>query len=253
MAQPRVRQRRDRVGRLTVDQQHRVIVRERRAARVREARFGHFVDDVHRVMDLPRPVQEFVREVVERIVRERGERLGGGRIVAEVAQARRAELAHAGDRAARARLDAAVGRLRELEHQLAQRRLGRPARLAVVAEVDEPRVGEPAREQLTDHAAHAGVDPTVDAVHHDEVERRQIPIEQRVEAGLVERDVADAEPARAPRGGFDMSGIEIAGVKFGMRKCRRVDHGRMREAAAEIEVAERPAEPFGRAPPSTLA
>lgn len=238
--QPRVRQRRDRVGCLTVDQQHRMIVGERRAAHVSEARFGHFVADVHRIMDLPRRVHELVRDVVERRVGERRQRAGGGRIVPEVAQARGAELPHGGDRAARAGLGAALRGLRELDHQLAQRRLGRPARLAVVAQIDEPAVGEPAREQLPDRVPNVRADPAVDAVHHDEVERRQIPVEQRVEARFVEHDVAGAEPRRASLGGFDVGRIEVARVEFGVRERRGVDHGRMREAAAEIEVAERP-------------
>jgi hypothetical protein len=81
-------------------------------------------------------------------------------------------------------------------------------------------------------------DPAVDAVRDDEVEPREIAREQVVERRCVESDVANRQRAGALCGGCDAVGIEVARVKLGARKSRRVNERRLRVAAAEFEIPE---------------
>ncbi len=134
----------------------------------------------------------------------------------------------------------AARRRRELDEQLAQRRFARPPGQAVVADVGDPA----GLEERPNHAPHGGarvgIDPAVDAVEDDEIARRPTAREQLIEVGLVKRDVRDAERRRMAPGAFDVRRDDVAAVELALWKRAGVDDGGGAEAAAELEIHERP-------------
>ena len=233
---------RDGRGGLTADDQGRVVVDQRGAPQEPGAGLGQLVGDVARVERFPRLVQELVHQVATRTPDVRIDGGRGGGVGGEVAQLPVAQPLHGPQRAFRSLARIAGPGRADLDQQLAQRRLYRPARQAVVAEIDEAAGLEAPADDPANRLPHRRAHPTVDPVQDDEIERRQVPGRERLEGDLVERDVARADGRGVASRLLDVRRVELAGVELPLRKGGGVGDQRGAAGAAELQIREAPIE-----------
>ncbi|MEJ1965164.1 MAG: hypothetical protein WDO56_27965 [Gammaproteobacteria bacterium] len=83
---------------------------------------------------------------------------------------------------------------------------------------------------------------------HDEVEHRQLGVQQPLERSFVEADISQPQRVCIFAPARDVLRIEVARMKLAARIRSRVHDSGMAEAGAELEIGERPSSGFGGTP-----
>src|SRR5581483_6682470 len=126
----------------------------------------------------------------------------------------------------------------QFEQQATDRCVAGPTRQAIVAVIDDAARLQLLVDETGHRLARPLADPGPDAVQGDEIELRQIGIEQLLEGTLDEGDVGEAELCRAMLRAVDMRRIEIDAVESALREAAGERYRALAEAATEIDMRE---------------